>query len=106
MRCVIERRVTAYVNGKTGIFRTVAHPGEGRPARVRVTFDLFIKKGLRIVLLYEYDDGCTLKFRSGGGSIAVASGCCHFKELSPCRSRFVFRVRVDFGMLHPGARFM
>lgn len=78
--------------------------GEGRPAMVYFTFDLLIKKGLQIVLVYEYDDdGRTLMFRSGGGNIAGASGYYHFKELSPGRSRFVFRVKVDFGMLLPEA---
>lgn len=78
--------------------------GEGRPARVYFTFDLLIKKGLQIVLVYEYDDDRrTLKFRSGGGNIAGASGYYHFNELSPGRSRFVFRVKVDFGMLLPEA---
>ncbi len=75
---------------------------EGRPSRVFFTFDLLIKKGMKIVLNYRYDDDRRqLFYESGGGDIAKATGNFHFRALPPDRTLFVFTLRVDFGMLMP-----
>jgi uncharacterized membrane protein len=75
---------------------------EGRPSRVFFTFDLLIKKGMKIVLKYTYDDEeRKLLFKSAGGDVENASGNFHFRELPDNRTLFVFSLRVDFGMLVP-----
>jgi uncharacterized membrane protein len=76
--------------------------GEARPSRVFFTFDLLIKKGMKIVLDYRYDDDDRkLLFRSAGGDVSNASGNFHFRTLPDNRTLFVFSLRVDFGMLLP-----
>jgi hypothetical protein len=76
--------------------------GEGRPDRVLYTFDLLIKKGMQLILNYEYDDDeRKLHFKSGGGDIAAVTGYYHFREIALSNTLLVFTLKVDFGMLMP-----
>ena len=73
-----------------------------RPESVLYTFDLLIKKALKIVLNYRYDDKeKILFFQSGGGDVARAGGNYHFRSLPDGRTLFVFSLHVDFGMMMP-----
>jgi len=73
-----------------------------RPESILFTFDLLIKKGLKIVLSYRYDDAeKILYFQSGGGDVTRASGNYHFRPLPGDRTLFVFSLQVDFGMMMP-----
>ncbi|TAL33633.1 MAG: hypothetical protein EPN93_13525 [Spirochaetes bacterium] len=73
-----------------------------RALSVVYTFDLLIKKGLKIVLDYRYDDDARiLHFKSAGGDVSRAAGTYEFRELPEDRTLLVFSLRVDFGMLMP-----
>ncbi len=75
---------------------------DGRALSVLYTFDLLIKKGIRIVLNYRYDDNARiLHFQSAGGDVSRALGTYEFRELPGDRTLLVFSARVDFGMLMP-----
>jgi len=73
-----------------------------RPESILFTFDLLIKKGLKIILNYRYDDKeRILYFQSGGGDVTRAGGNYQFRPLPGDRTLFVFSLHVDFGMMVP-----